>query len=341
MTHTVTLHVQYPLADLDPDGAGESYRLALRTDVDWDRDVAPASVSEDGTRFDFPLALDSTFRYWKPVLRRGDEIVWSQGENYLALEDDPAERDVYPYFFADATCSVCSIQHVPTGAHERNHPLRVFLPPGYGENSLARYPVLYMQDGQNLFFAEEAFGGQHWRVEETLRVLDQMNLVQKAIVVGIYPLDRMVDYTQPGYEEYGRYLVEEVKPWVDATYRTRVGPESTVVMGSSLGGVVSFFLAWQWPDVFGNAACMSSTFGYRDDLHERVEGEAKRDVKIYLDSGWPRDNYEPTRAMRNALCGAGYRPGDDLFYLAFPRAQHDEQAWSMRAHIPFQFFFGG
>lgn len=341
MAHTLTIRIHYPLPDLAEDHPGEPYRLALRTDVDWDADVAPAAISPDGTRFDFPLALESTFRYWKPVLRRGDEIVWSQGENYLAIEDDPAERDVYPHFFDDPTCSVCSIRHVPSGAHERNHPLRVFLPPGYGENTLATYPVLYMQDGQNLFFAQEAFGGQHWMVEETLRVLDSMNLVQKAIVVGIYPLDRMVDYTRPGYEDYGRYLVEEVKPWVDVTYRTRPEPESTVVMGSSLGGVVSFFLAWQWPEVFGNAACLSSTFGYQDDLHERVESEMKRDVKIYLDSGWPRDNYEPTRAMRNALRGAGYREGLDLFYLAFPRARHNEEAWSMRAHIPFQFFFGG
>ncbi len=344
MAHRTTIRIHYPLPALALREPGEPFTLVLRTDLDWDADVAPAEVSADGTRFDFPLVLESTFRYWKPVLRRGGEdgeIVWSQGENYLVLEDDPAERDVYPYFFAEGTCSVCALQRTPTGEHERNHPLRVFLPPGYTENTLATYPVLYMQDGQNLFFAQEAFGGQHWMIEETLRVLDSMNLVQKAIVVGIYPLDRMVDYTRPGYLEYGRYLVEEVKPWVDATYRTRRGPESTVVMGSSLGGVVSFFLAWEWPQVFGNAACLSSTFGYQDDLHERVESEMKRDVKFYLDSGWPRDNYEPTRAMRNALRGSGYREGENLFYLAFPRAQHNEQAWSMRAHIPFLFFFGG
>jgi enterochelin esterase-like enzyme len=196
-----------------------------------------------------------------------------------------------------------------------------------------------MQDGQNLFFAGEAFGGQHWMIEETLRVLDAMSLVRKAIVVGVYPQDRMADYTRPGYEEYGRYLVDEVKPWVDTTYRTLAGPADTVVMGSSLGGVVSLYLAWQWPGVFGNAACLSSTFGYRDDLHDRIEREPKRAIKIYLDSGWPRDNYETTRSMRNTLRARGYRDGEDLFYLAFPNARHDERAWAMRAHIPFQFFF--
>jgi len=151
----------------------------------------------------------------------------------------------------------------------------------------------------------------------------------------------MADYTRPGYERYGRFLVERVKPWVDETYRTLAGPADTVAMGSSLGGVVSLYLAWQWPEVFGNAACLSSTFGYRDDLHARIEGEPKRPIKVYLDSGWPGDNYETTRAMRNALRVRGYRDGEDLFYLAFPHAHHDEASWAMRAHIPFQFFFGG
>ena len=112
-------------------------------------------------------------------------------------------------------------------------------------------------------------------------------------------------------------------------------------MGSSLGGVVSFYLGWQWPDVFGNAACMSSTFTYNDDLMERVAGEAKRDVRFYLDSGWPRDNYEVTRGMRDLLVRRGYRFGEDLLYFAFPNALHNERSWAVRSHIPFQFFFGG
>ena len=110
-------------------------------------------------------------------------------------------------------------------------------------------------------------------------------------------------------------------------------------MGSSLGGVVSFYLGWQWPEVFGKVACLSSTFTFRDDLIERVAAEPKRALKIYLDSGWPRDNYEATRSMRDRLIWKGYRPGTDLFYLAFPEAKHDENAWAARSPIPFHFFF--
>ena len=167
-----------------------------------------------------------------------------------------------------------------------------------------------------------------------------MNAINNVIVVGILPNDRMAEYTSPGYHDYGRFLVETLKPLIDAKYRTLVGPADTAVMGSSLGGVVSFYLGWQWPEVFGKVACLSSTFGYRDDLIERVATESKRNLRIYLDSGWPRDNYETTRSMRDRLIWKGYRPGSELLYLAFPEAKHNENAWAARSPIPFQFLFG-
>jgi predicted alpha/beta superfamily hydrolase len=343
--HTIHVRVSYPLLDgpsvAEHDLAGA--RLALRSELDWQRDVAPTAVSADGTTFDFALRTRQEFLYFKPVLHRAGtsgEPIWAKGENVLALADDPGVPTAYPHFFADSTCSVCNVSYVPSGDGARSHAVRVFYPPGYGENTLERYPVLYMQDGQNLFFPDEAFGGQHWQVEETLHVMDSMNLIRKTLVVGLYPVDRMADYTKPGYEPFGRYVVEDLKPWVDAKYRTLLGPEHTAVMGSSLGGVVSFYLGWQYPQVFGKAACMSSTFGYRDDLMDRVSHEPRPRVTFYLDSGWPRDNYEVTRNMRNLLVRAGFREGVDLRYLAFPEARHNEQAWALRAHIPVQEFFG-
>ena len=87
------------------------------------------------------------------------------------------------------------------------------------------------------------------------------DVVRKVIVVGVYAVERQTEYTAPGYEDYGRFLVEELKPWIDDNYRTLSGARHTAVLGSSLGGVVSFYLAWQWPEVFGSAGCMSSTFG--------------------------------------------------------------------------------
>jgi predicted alpha/beta superfamily hydrolase len=323
------INVFYPT-----DGA----KILLRTDADWDRNVE-STRSDEGSA-GFLIETDRPFFYFKPILQRNGQPRWSRGENFLAVATSNTPVDIYPYFADEMHCSVCELMSpVPSGTGTE-HRFRVFLPPGYRENTLKHYPVLYMHDGNNLFLKEEAFLGNTWRTDEVLNVLDRMNAINNVIVVGILPNDRMAEYTSPGYHDYGRFLVETLKPLIDAKYRTLVGPADTAVMGSSLGGVVSFYLGWQRPDVFGKVACLSSTFGYRDDLVERVATESKRNLRIYLDSGWPGDNYEATRSMRDRLIWKGYRPGSELFYLAFPEARHDENAWATRSPIPFQFLFG-
>jgi len=324
-----TIRVIYPA------GGGQ---IALRTEEDWDVDLSP--VSMDGCVSEFSIETERPFFYFKPILICDGERQWSRGENYLAVAASGSPFDVHPYFREDARCSVCELMPALASPAGVEHRFRVFLPPGYHENTLKKYPILYMHDGNNLFLKEEAFLGNTWRTDEVLGVLDKMNAIEEVIVVGIHPNKRMREYTSPGYEDYGRFLVEKLKLLIDAKYRTLPGPADTAVMGSSLGGVVSFYLGWQWPDVFGKVACLSSTFTYQDDLLERVAVEAKRNIRIYLDSGWPADNYEPTRAMRDRLIWKGYQPGSNLLYLAFPEAKHDENAWAARSPIPFQFLFG-
>jgi enterochelin esterase-like enzyme len=327
---TSDVRVHYPL--------GEG-RLVLRTDADWERDLEPTRASAGEGRFDFRVPIEGTHREFKVLLRRGERTDWAQGENGLALRAS-GRLDVFPYFSPDETCHVCDQHAVPSSFAASGHRARVFLPPGYGENTLERYPVVFMQDGHNLFFPEESFAGETWRMQETLDVLQRMSLTRRLIVVGVYPSDRMREYTLPGCEEYGRALVDELVPWVRAHYRTLEGPESTAVMGSSLGGVVSFHLAWRHPEVFGAAACLSTTFGYADDFLQRVAREPKPPIRLYLDSGWPHDNYEATRGMRNVLVKRGFAPGRDLHYLAFPNARHDERSWATRVHVPLQLLFG-
>jgi predicted alpha/beta superfamily hydrolase len=193
-----------------------------------------------------------------------------------------------------------------------------------------------MQDGKNLFFPEEAFLGREWQVDEALQMLDETSAIDRVVVVGVHCGDRMEEYTQPGYEAYARSVVEEIKPEVDRRLRVLTDPADTGVIGSSLGGVVSFYMAWEYPEVFGFTACMSSTFCYRDDLVDRVLAEPKRSAKIYLDSGWPGDNYEVTQAMAMALGGRGYLPRQDFLHLVFPLEKHDEAAWGRRLHLPLQ-----
>jgi enterochelin esterase-like enzyme len=331
MASDMTVRVIYPLKD---------GRIVLRTDHDWNANVEAQSVSHDRTTFEFRVSTGRPFFYFKPCVIDRLGFHWSIGANYLAVVSPEAPRELYPHFFSHPRGRITDVIPLSSAITPGQHFMRVYLPPGYRENTLKRYPVLYMHDGKNLFFPHEAFLGAEWRVDETMDMLDAMNLIDKTIVVGVYPHDRMSEYTRPGYERFGRFLVEELKPLVDRSVRTLAGPRHTSVMGSSLGGVVSFYLAWQWPEVFGRAACLSSTFTYRDDLMQRVASEPRRDVAIYLDSGWPGDNYEVTRSMRDLLLERGYQAGKDLLYFAFPEALHNEAHWAMRSHIPFQFFFG-
>jgi pimeloyl-ACP methyl ester carboxylesterase len=128
---------------------------------------------------------------------------------------------------------------------------------------------------------------------------------------------REEEYTKPGYEVYARCVVEELVRGEQVFLRTTKERKDRSMWGSSLGGVVSFYTVWQYPDVFGSAACMSSTFSYKDDLLDRVLSEPKRQVGFYLDSGWPGDNYEGTIAMALALVSRAGGMGATFFTCVF------------------------
>lgn len=338
--------VTYPLRQPGPEARiGPDAHMVLRTDTDWDRDVLPVDVLDPGTpghlgdRVVFDLPVSRPFQAVKPCIRDGESVIWCKGSDYVLSAHEP-DPDIWPYFFAEERGHVSEILHIDAQAGGAAHAVRIYTPPGYDENTLRRFPVVYMNDGQNLFFPQEAFGGNEWQVDETMDRLDQMNAIRKAVVVGVAPTDRMRDYTRPGYEDYGRFMVDRLKPMVDEIVRTRPGPGDTVVMGSSLGGVASFYLAWQYPHVFGRVACLSSTFGFQDDLFERVATEPRRKILVYLDSGWPRDNVDATNAMRDLLVARGFRLGTDLMQFTFPEGTHHEASWAGRLHVPFQFFLG-
>jgi predicted alpha/beta superfamily hydrolase len=325
------LRVRYPVAD---------GRIVLRTDADWNRDLEAIEVSDDGTCYTFRLEAKRPFLYFKPCLKIGREVRWALGANGLVLMTHAGTRDVYPFFSGSDSGAFSPLIEFDSAILGRKHALRAYVPPGYWENTLKKYPVLFMQDGKNLFFPDEAFGGQDWGVGGSLELLNGMNVIDKVVVIGIYSGDRMAEYTKPGYEAYGRSVVEEIVPRASERLRLIGGPKETGVMGSSLGGVVSFYMAWQYPEIFGAAACMSSTFSHRDDLVDRVLSEPKGSSKFYLDSGWPGDNFETTLAMAIALQSRGYRYGQEFIHFAFPHEEHREAAWGSRLHLPLQLFWG-
>ena len=246
-----TLRVSYPVA---------GGRLILRTEQDWNRDIEAVAINEDGNTWTFRLQASQPFLYFKPCLMRDGKFRWSVGPNKLLLMTEADRRVFYPFFFSPEHGRFSRLVEFPSQILGRDHRLRVYVPPGYDENTLASYPVAYMQDGQNLFFPKEAFRGQEWKVDETSQTLRAMRAVEDFIIVGIYSGDRMRDYTDPGYENYARSLAEEIVPEAQRLLRIRSHRRNRTVWGSSLGGVVSFYSVWEHPHVFGTAICMSSTF---------------------------------------------------------------------------------
>ncbi|HEX6814481.1 MAG TPA: alpha/beta hydrolase-fold protein [Gemmatimonadaceae bacterium] len=222
------------------------------------------------------------------------------------------------------------------------HDVIVHLPLGYETGAAARYPVLYMQDGQNLFDAAASFAGE-WRMDETSDALAREGVIRQPIIVGVYNAGayRVDEYTptrdaarRAGGKAllYGRMLVEELKPFIDDTYRTLPGAADTGLGGSSLGGLVSLYLGLIHPTVFGMLAVLSPSVWWDNRfIVRRIRGlRAKPSSKIWLSTGTAEGDgvVEAARRVRGALLTKGWTLGIDLAYLEVDGAPHNEAAWA-------------
>lgn len=220
----------------------------------------------------------------------------------------------------------------------------VWLPIGYNpqKNPNKKYPVLYMHDGQNIMDPKTAYVGKDWRVDETVMKLIRQKKIKEIIVVGIYNTpDRLDEYswTEKG-QNYLKFIVTELKPFIDSNYKTLSDKDNTAVMGSSMGGLISFYAAWHYPDIFSMAACMSSSFYYNNDkslkLVQSYRGK-KKQVKFYIDHG--EDGLIRGQKMFCLLSQKGYVLGQDIDYFYAPGAEHNEKEWAARLERPLLFFF--
>jgi predicted alpha/beta superfamily hydrolase len=233
--------------------------------------------------------------------------------------------------------------------------LVVYLPPGYHEGTARRYPVLYLHDGQNLFDPETAYQkGQHWRVGETADDLIARELIAPLIIVGIANtgVRRIHEYTPTADRRlgggeaaaYGRLIVEELKPFIDGTYRTRPGREATGIGGSSLGALVSLHLGLNYPAVFSRLALLSPSVWWdrRVILRSVRQARPKPSLNIWLDMGTAegRRGLDDARALRRALTRAGWVEGQDLCYSEHRGATHSEAAWAERVGPMLEYHFG-
>jgi predicted alpha/beta superfamily hydrolase len=256
--------------------------------------------------------------------------------------------------------------HTLTGRVERHPDFRsallgttrrvwVYLPPQYPREPERRFPVLYLQDGQNVFDGATAFlAGKEWEVDETVERLAREGRIEPLIVVAVDNGGerRVVEYTPTrsarapdggGADLYGRMLVEELKPWVDRTYRTRPGREHTGIGGSSLGGLVSLYVGLGHPDVFGRVAALSTSAWWDERFIVRFVDAlpARPDTRVWTDIGTSEGSaaVRDARALRDALVRKGWREGVDLRYLEAERAPHDETAWAKRMPAVLEFLF--
>jgi predicted alpha/beta superfamily hydrolase len=226
--------------------------------------------------------------------------------------------------------------------------LIVWLPPSYEKDQSRRYPVLYMHDGQNIIDPSTSYAGYDWRVDEVSDSLIRSGKMQEIIVVGIYNSpDRMIEYSDSGLgRDYAKFVVRVVKPLIDSTYRTLPDRANTAVMGSSLGGLISFLFAWWYPDIFSNAGCLSSVFSYNDGKilsDVATDSGPRKDIRIYVDCGGyaGEATLKPGMdKMIELLHEKGYKEGKDLEFFYDAAAEHSERAWAARVWRPLEFFFG-
>jgi|APTNR8051073442_1049403.scaffolds.fasta_scaffold00017_145 predicted alpha/beta superfamily hydrolase len=213
----------------------------------------------------------------------------------------------------------------------------VWLPPDYTTNKKKRYPVVYMQDGQNSVDPATSAFGIDWQIDEASDSLIRNKITQSFIVVGIYnTADRTKDYTPgDGGTAYMKFVVKKVKPIVDSAYRTKSDAKNTIVGGSSAGGLISFMLAWEYPNVFSKAICMSPAFKimHIDYVKAVLESKEKKNVFFYIDNGGVglETQLQPgIDEMMTALKQKGYKEGRDYFYILDPAAKHFESDWAKR-----------
>jgi predicted alpha/beta superfamily hydrolase len=224
----------------------------------------------------------------------------------------------------------------------------VWLPPGYDSETSRRYPVLYMHDGESVFF--------NWRIDEIAKPLIAAGQIEPLIIVmipnGGTQEDRYDDYT-PTHptgasaggkaDAYGRMIVEELKPFIDSELRTRPDAANTALGGASLGGLVSLYLGIKYPSVFGKLAVFSPSVWWDDHvLLRKVKTlKAKPATRIWLDIGTAegQQSVGDAKDLRDALVKKGWALDSDLSYFEAKGAAHEEAAFASRAAPMLKFLF--
>jgi predicted alpha/beta superfamily hydrolase len=235
----------------------------------------------------------------------------------------------------------------------------VYLPRDYRGLSRQRYPVLYLHDGQNVFDAATSFSGGEWSVDETAERLIKEKLIEPLIVVAVANMgeERVHEYTPTRgvidakakrkkrskglARKYGRFLMEELKPYIDRKYLTKPDAEFTGLGGSSLGGLATLAIGILYPQVFSRLMVMSPSVWWDNfAIYRLIDSiEQKLPLKIWLDTGTAEPGWEQARELLNRLVEKGWKLHKDLQYMEAQSADHSEVAWAARVEPALRFLF--
>lgn len=318
--------------------------------LSWEETTLPVRSIGDDHLFCVPLR-DGELLELKVV--HGED--WALGRNYVVHAGDHLRLE--PCFGERTPTFVRDVEIAHSG---RTAKIDVFLPPSYEEQPRKRYPVLYVLDGQSLWtHSEDPYGT--WGLDGTLGFLYELGAVEELIVVGIHSSNDRLSILSPVPDaQYGggdgpaflELVVEGVRAHVNERFRTQTERASTGILGSSMGGLFSFYAAWTRPEVFGKAACLSSSFWWGDRWavkHVQTSSAPEPRPLFYIDSGASpsqieedgrsTDGFHHTRSMLRALNRAGFDVGSDVHRLVFPGQSHHAAAWASRVALPLQLLF--
>lgn len=238
---------------------------------------------------------------------------------------------------AQANVSVLAQRFLIPGL-QRERTLRVYLPPSYSTGQ-KRYPVIYMQDGQNLFDDATSFAGE-WSVDEAMNALARQRGFE-AIVVGIDHggPHRNTEYNPWDNPRFGagegvayvNFMLNVVKPYVDSHYRTFPGRKDTAVIGSSMGALISDYAIHRYPDVFAKAALFSPAYWvatpevFKEAHRRRLPADAR--VYLYVGGQEGEEALNDAQKMYALLKEDGSPPSQGLTLHVEPAARHNEAAW--------------
>lgn len=234
--------------------------------------------------------------------------------------------------------------------------ITVYLPPDYEDDSEREYPLLILQDGQNLFDPETSFiRGRTWRVAETADAVIGAGEVEPLVIAGIANGGerRLAEYTpsrdwKMGGGDAGKYsdmLTREVLPFLRSGFRLREGAENTGIGGSSLGGLLTLWLGLRYPETFGKLAVLSPSVWWNHkyivSYVNDVAPELEHLPKLWLDVGDAegRRTLADVELLQARLKVHGWREGVDLHFERVAGGTHDESAWAERVGPLLQFLF--